>query len=51
MIRLAWLLAGTMALAADFNAPMGEVEKQVEANWVDGRWEKTDAGQIGRAHV
>ena len=51
MKRWLWLFAGTMALAAEFDAPMGDVEKQVEANWVDARWEKTDVGQFLSATI
>ena len=42
-------LALTLAFAArgaDFDAPSGEVEKQVEKNWVDARWQKTEVGQF-----
>jgi hypothetical protein len=39
------------ARAADFDAPAGEVEKQVEKNWVDARWQKTDVGQFLSATI
>lgn len=47
-LALAFVLT---ARAADFNAPMGEVEKQVEANWVDGRWQQTDVGPFLSATI
>ncbi|MEO8351436.1 MAG: DUF6797 domain-containing protein [Chthoniobacteraceae bacterium] len=34
----------SLAFAADYNAAMGDVEKQIESNWVDARWQKTDVG-------
>ena len=39
------------AHTADFNAPQGVVEKQVEANWVDARWQQTDVGPFLSATV